>query len=160
MTVLLWIVAAVAVSIGLVGTLLPALPGPTLVFAGLLLAAWIDGFTRVGWPTLVVLAVFTAAAYVVDFAAASVGVRRFGASRRAAVGAAIGVLVGLPFGLPGLVVGPFAGAVLGEIWARRRIEGAAWAGAGAWIGFLAGAVIRLAIVFTMVGLFLAALLVF
>jgi uncharacterized protein YqgC (DUF456 family) len=160
MTVLFWIVAGAAVVVGLAGTLLPALPGPALVFAGLLLAAWIDGFSRVGWPTLVVLAVLTAATYAVDLAAAAVGVKRFGASPRAAVGAALGTLLGLPLGLPGLVAGPFVGAVIGEYSARRRVEGAARAGLGAWLGFLIGTLVKLAIVFTMVGLFLAALSLF
>lgn len=157
---LLWAVAALLVLVGLAGTVLPALPGPVLVFAGLWLAAWADGFVRVGWPTLLLLAVLTALAYLVDLAAAALGVRRFGASKRAAVGAALGTLLGLFFGLPGLVVGPFVGAVAGEIWARRALEGAGKAGAAAWIGFLVGSVVKLGIVFAMVGIFAAAMFVF
>jgi len=159
MTTLLWAVAGVLVVVGVAGTFLPALPGTVLVFAGLALAAYADGFVRVGWPTLVLLGALTAVSYVVDFVAAGLGARKFGASKRAAVGAVAGTLLGLPFGIPGLVVGPFAGALLGEVWARRGLEGAAQAGIGAWLGFLLGAAIKLAIVFVMVGLFLAAMLV-
>jgi len=158
--VLLWVAAVILVIVGLAGTILPALPGPILVFAGLWLAAWADGFARVGWPTLVLLALLTAAAYLVDLAAAALGVRRFGASRRAAAGAALGTLLGLFLGLPGLIVGPFLGAVLGEVWARRGLEGSARAGAAAWVGFLLGSLVKLGLVFTMVGIFLAALWVF
>jgi uncharacterized protein YqgC (DUF456 family) len=158
MTTLFWVLAGVLVVVGVAGTFLPALPGTALVFAGLVLAAWADGFARVGWPTLVLLGLLTAVSYVVDFAAAGLGVRKFGASRRAAVGAVLGTLLGLPFGIPGLIVGPFVGALLGEIWARHGLEGATKAGIGAWLGFLLGALVKLAIVFTMVGIFVAALL--
>ena len=156
MTVLLWVLAVVLVLVGVAGTFLPALPGTILVFAGLLLAAWAGDFQQVGWPSLVLLGVLAALSYVVDLFAAAFGVRKFGASRRAAVGAALGTLLGLFFGLPGVVVGPFVGALAGEIWARRGLEGAGRAGLGAWLGFLLGAVVKLAIVFMMVGLFVAA----
>ena len=160
MTLLLWVAAIALVLVGLAGTVLPALPGPILVFAGLLLAAWADGFARVGWPTIALLGLLTAAAYLVDLAAAAVGARRFGVSRRAAVGAALGTLLGLFVGLPGLIVGPFAGAVIGEVSARRSLEGAGRAGVAAWTGFLLGALVKLGLVFTMVGLFLASVFLF
>ena len=160
LSALLWVVAMVLVVVGIAGTVLPALPGPILVLAGLVVGAWADGFTRVGWLTLGLLAVLAGISYLVDLAAAVLGVRRFGASKRAAVGAALGTLAGLFLGLPGLILGPFVGAVLGEVWARRGLEGAGRAGAGAWVGFLLGALTKLAIVFTMVGVFLAALFVF
>jgi len=156
MTPLIWVLAIVLVLVGIAGTILPALPGPILVFAGLLVAAWADGFNRVGWPSLAVLGVLTAACYLVDLFAVAVGARRFGASRRAAAGAALGMLLGLFFGLPGLIVGPFVGALVGEAWARRGFEGTGRAGTGAWLGFLLGALVKLAIVFAMVGLFAAA----
>ena len=160
MTVLLWILAAALVVVGLVGTLLPALPGTILVFAGLLVAAWADGFTRVGPGTLVLLGILTAASYTIDLVAAALGVKRFGASRRAAAGAALGTLLGLFFGLPGLIVGPFVGAVAAELSARRNLAQAGRAGLGAWIGFLAGAIVKVGVVFVMLGIFLAALFVF
>ena len=157
MTTMLWVVAAALVLVGIAGTFLPALPGTLLVFAGLFLAAWADGFARVGWPTLLVLGLLTALSYAVDLVATAVGARTFGASRRAAVGAVLGTLLGLFFGIPGLIIGPFAGALAGEIWARKGFEGAAQAGIGAWLGFVVGAAVKLAIVFGMVGLFVAAL---
>lgn len=158
MTTLLWVLAIVLVLVGIAGTFLPALPGTVLVFAGLVLAAWAENFSRVGWPVLLLLGLLTAATYVVDLLAAALGVRKFGASRRAAVGAALGTVLGLFFGLPGLIIGPFAGALVGEILAGRDLKGAGRAGIGAWLGFLLGAVVKLAIVFVMVGLFVAALI--
>ena len=141
---------------GIAGTVLPALPGPTLVFAGLVLAAWAEGFAEVGAATLAALGVLTALTFAVDFAASAFGARRVGASRRAVVGAALGMLVGLFFGLPGLVLGPFLGAVLGEWTVHRQLERAARAGVGAWLGVALGAAAKLGIVFAMLGLFVAA----
>lgn len=160
MTVVLWVIAAVLVAVGLAGILLPALPGTILIFAGLLLAAWADGFTRVGGWVLAIIGLLAAASYAVDFVAGTLGVKRMGASPRAMVGAAVGTLLGLAFGLPGLIVGPFMGAVLGELSAHRDLRRAGRAGVAAWIGFLVGAVVKVAIAFTMLAIFLAAFFLF
>jgi uncharacterized protein len=160
MTVVLWVIAAVLVAVGLAGILLPALPGTILIFAGLLLAAWADGFTRVGGWMLGVIGLLAAASYAVDFVAGALGVKRMGASPRAMVGAALGTLLGLVFGLLGLIVGPFLGAVVGELSAHRDFRRAGRAGLAAWIGFLVGAAVKVAIAFTMVAIFLAALFLF
>lgn len=154
---MLWAIAVVMVVIGIAGTVLPALPGPVLVFGGILLAAWADDFTRIGAWTLVLVGLMTAAAHAVDLVSAAVGVKRSGASGRAVLGASLGALAGLVFGLPGLIVGPFAGAVLAELSVRRDLRGAGRAGLWAWIGFLVGTVAKLALVFAMVGVALAAL---
>lgn len=148
-----WIVAVVLVLIGFAGTILPAIPGVPLVFLGLILGAAADDFERVGWPTLLVLALLTLAAIAVDLAAGALGAKRMGASPWALVGAAIGSLIGLVFGLPGLVLGPFLGAALGEWIARRDLRRAGKIGLATWAGMLAAAVAKIAICFAMVGLF-------
>jgi len=150
----------VLIAVGIAGTVLPALPGPVLVFAGLLLGAWAEGFERVGPATLVLLALLTIAAYVVDLAATVLGVQRSGASGRAVAGAAIGLLAGIPFGLLGLLLGPFAGAVIAELTVRNDLRMASRAGFAAWLGFLIGTVAKLALVSAMLGIFLAALFIF
>ena len=160
MTILLWALAVILVVVGLAGILLPALPGTVLIFAGLLLAAWADGFTRVGAGTLVLLGAIAAASYGVDFVAAALGVKRLGASPRAMVGAAIGTLLGLFLGLPGLIVGPFAGAVVGELTVHRDLARAGRAGVAAWIGFAIGTAVKVALAFSMVAIFLAAMFLF
>ena len=159
MTVLLWIVAGALVAIGLAGIVLPAVPGTILIFAGFVLAAWADGFTHVGTGTLLVLGVLAAASYAIDFLAAALGARRLGASRRAMAGAALGTLFGLVFGLPGLIVGPFAGAALGELSATRNLARAGRSGVAAWIGFAIGIVVKVGVAFLMIGIFLAAFFV-
>jgi uncharacterized protein YqgC (DUF456 family) len=157
-TLLLWVLAVVLVLIGFVGIVMPALPGHMLIFAGLLLAAWADHFTRVGPWALTVIGVIAATSYVVDFMAAAVGVKRFGASRRAMSGAMLGTLAGLVFGLPGIVIGPFVGALVGELTVHRDWKRAGRAGAAAWIGFAIGTAVKVALAFVMVGIFVAALL--
>jgi uncharacterized protein YqgC (DUF456 family) len=156
-TILLWLLAVVVVIVGLVGVVLPGLPGHVLILAGLVLGAWAEDFTRVGMPTLVVLGVLAVATYVIDFVAAVLGARRLGASTRAMTGAALGTLFGMFMGLPGIIVGPFLGAVLGELTVQADLIQAGRAGVAAWIGFAVGAAVKVAIAFVMIGVFLAAM---
>lgn len=150
---LLWAIAVGLVVVGVAGTVLPALPGPVLVLVGLVVAAWIEGFTAVGGGTVAALCVLAALAYGVDFVAGSLGVRRAGASRSAVIGAALGALVGMFFGLPGLVLGPFVGAVLGEILERGSFEGVGRVGLATWVGMVVGGAVKMALVVSMVGLY-------
>ena len=152
----MWVLAVLLVFAGVAGTLLPALPGVPLVFGGLLLAAWADGFTRVGVVTLIALGVLTALSFAVDLAAAALGAKRVGATKYAIVGAALGTLTGIFFGLPGLLVGPFLGAVAGEMIAHGKWPQAARAGMATWMGLLFGTLVKIALVFTMIGIFVAA----
>lgn len=154
--ILLWLLAAILVLVGIAGTILPALPGVPLVFMGLLVAAWIGDFQRIGWPTLTILAGLTALAIVADLVASLLGAKRAGASRLALVGAAIGSIVGLFFGLIGILVFPFIGAVLGEFIARQRLGHAAKVGLATWLGMLLGVLAKLSLAITMVGVFVIA----
>lgn len=153
---LLWALAAVLVLIGLAGTLLPALPGAPFVFAGLLIAAWIGNFQRIGWPTLTILAVLTAIAVGVDLVASLFGAQRAGASKLALLGAAVGSVAGLFFGLIGIFVFPFIGAVVGELIAQKEMGQAAKVGVATWLGLLFGALAKLALALTMIGVFVTA----
>jgi uncharacterized protein YqgC (DUF456 family) len=154
--VLLWALAVIFVVVGLIGIVMPALPGTILVFAGLCLAAWADGFMRVSVTTMVVLGLLAAATYTVDFIATALGVKRAGASTRAIVGATLGTLLGIFFGLPGVVIGPFAGAAIGELSARGDLAQAGRVGFAAWVGFLVGTVVKVGLVFIMIGGFVVA----
>jgi len=150
----LWFaLAAILIVVGFIGTVVPALPGVPLVFAGMLLAAWADGFQHVGLWTLIGLGVLTAIAVVVDFLAGLAGAKRVGASKMALIGAAIGTIVGIFFGIVGLLLGPFLGALIGELVAGSTLQRATNVGVGAWIGFLLGTVLKLGVCFAMVGIF-------
>jgi uncharacterized protein YqgC (DUF456 family) len=132
---------------------LPALPGVPLVFAGLLVAAWADDFTRVGAVTLVLLGLLTLLSFAIDFAATAMGAKRVGATRLAVLGAALGTLGGVFLGIPGLILGPFVGAVIGEMLSHGEMQRATRAGVATWIGLLFGTLTKLALVFTMIGIF-------
>ncbi|MGJ4729231.1 DUF456 domain-containing protein [Luteimonas sp. SDU101] len=150
--------AVLLVLVGIAGTVLPAIPGLPLVFAGMLLAAWAGDFQQIGGWTILVLAILTLVSIGVDFLASAAGARRVGASRLAVIGALVGTVVGLFFGLVGVFAGPFVGAVLGELVARRGIAQqdlgrATKVGVGTWFGIFVGIVLKLTLAFAMVGIF-------
>ncbi|HEY1078057.1 MAG TPA: DUF456 domain-containing protein [Fontimonas sp.] len=149
----MWLAVLVMVGAGLAGAVLPALPGMPLLFGGLWLGAWIDGYSRVSIATLVVLAVIVAMGIAVDFIASALGAKRVGASPQAIWGSVLGSLVGIFFGLPGLVLGPFVGAVLGELAARKSMGQAANVGVATWMGLLFGTLTKLALSLVMIGIF-------
>ncbi len=151
-----YLVAALLVIVGIAGIILPALPGVPLVFVGLLVAAWGDGFERVGWLPLVVLGVLTVISVIVDVIATVVGAQKVGASKLALLGSAIGTVVGLFFMPIGLFVGPFAGALLGEYLHGRQLGQATKVGLGTWLGIILGVALKLGLAMTMLGVFAAA----
>lgn len=157
--IILYALGAALILVGLAGTILPALPGVPLVFAGMLVAAWAGDFSLIGWPTLTILGVLTVIAVIVDFIAGVLGAKRVGASGWALVGAAVGTVVGLFLGLFGLLLGPFVGAVLGELIAGSNLKRSTTVGIGAWLGFLFGTLAKIALCFTMLGVFVFALLI-
>ena len=152
----LLLLAIALVIAGMIGVVLPALPGAPLIVAGLQLAAWADGFAYVGPWTIAILALIAILSYAVDFWATMFGAKKFGASRRAVIGAMVGLLVGLFLGLIGVIFGPFIGAVIGELSARRNLEQATRAGFGATIGVVLGAALKIALALAMVGIFAVA----
>lgn len=155
-TDILWMISALLLLAGFAGLLVPALPGVLLVLAGLILAAWAEGFAFVGWGTLSILAALTLAAYLIDMLAGLLGAKRFGAGKAGLFGAAAGTVTGVAFGLPGIILGPFIGAVMGELYAEKGLREAGMAGLGVWIGIAVGTAFRVAVAFMMVGIFLMA----
>jgi len=149
----MFVLAGLLVLTGLAGSILPALPGVPLVFGGLLLAAWADDFQRVSWVVLVILGLMTVLSFAIDFAATAMGAKRVGASKLAIVGALIGTLGGFVLGLPGLIFGPFVGAVTGEMLTHGEMQRATRAGFATWVGLVFGTLTKLALVFTMLGIF-------
>lgn len=158
LNLLLYGIAALLAVAGMLGTVLPALPGIPLLFAGMWLAAWVDGYRHVGLVPLLVLGLLTAVSLGLDLWATAHGAGRVGASRKAMLGAALGTLVGLFFSLPGLILGPFVGALLGELAHQRSLRTPALGhatrvGFGTWFGILLGTALKIALAFTMLGLF-------
>jgi uncharacterized protein YqgC (DUF456 family) len=155
-TPFLWLLAILLVAAGLAGLVFPVLPGAPLLFGGLLLVAWAEDFHYVGLWTLVALGILAALTYGVDLWATMFGVKKFGASKRAVIGAVIGFIVGVFLGFPGVIFGPFIGAVIGELLARRDLHAATRAGVGATVGLVLGAALKLALALAMIGVFVVA----
>jgi uncharacterized protein YqgC (DUF456 family) len=151
--IFLWLASVVLVVIGIAGLALPMLPGAPLLFAGLVLAAWAEDFQYVGTGGVIVLAVLALLTYLVDIVAGIFGARKFGASNQALVGAGIGTFVGIFFGPAGILLGPFLGAVAGELTVRRELLAAGKSGLGTTIGLVLGAAAKLALAFMMIGVY-------
>ena len=151
--IIYWAGAALLVGLGLVGLFLPGLPGAPLILMGLILGAWANDFIYVGPWTIVVLTVLAALTYAVDLWATMFGAKKFGASKRAIIGALIGAIAGLFLGLPGVIFGPFIGAVIGELSAQRNLQQATRAGIGATIGLVIGSALKIAMSLAMIGIF-------
>ena len=149
-----YLIAGIAVVVGLLGTVLPVIPGILFVFAGLFLAAWADQFAKVGPVGLTIIGTLGALAFVADFVASLLGAKRVGASPQALVGATAGGLVGIFLGIPGMILGPFVGAVAGELMAKGRLAQAGKVGLGTWLGLVAAAVLKVVIAFLMIATFL------
>ena len=150
---LLMVVGISLVILGLAGLLFPIIPGAPLMFVGLVVTAWADDFAYVGIGTISVLAVLALLTYLVDIVAGAFGAKRFGASGWAIIGAGIGAVVGIFFGIFGVLLGPFIGACVGELSTGRELREAGRAGVGATVGLVIGAAAKIAIAFSMLGIY-------
>jgi uncharacterized protein YqgC (DUF456 family) len=153
-----WILSTALIVVGLAGIVLPVLPGTAFVLAGIVLGAWIDGFTRVGWLAVSATAVLAIIAWAMDYVAAVLGARRVGASRQALVGAALGTVAGIFMGIVGVLILPLVGAAVGEFMARRDHGRAVHVGVATWLGLMAGMLAKFVLAFVMIGIYVVALL--
>jgi uncharacterized protein YqgC (DUF456 family) len=153
-----WALSVALILIGLAGIILPALPGTVLVLAGILLGAWIDDFTRIGWFAVTVVSILAVLSWVMEYVAALMGAKRAGASRQAVIGAALGTVAGIFMGIIGVLFLPLAGAAVGEYMAQRDHGRAMRVGVATWLGLMVGMVAKVALAFAMVGIYIVALL--
>ena len=156
LTTLWWLLSIVMILLGFAGNILPLLPGTPLMLAGMVLAAWLDDFQRIGGWSIALLAFLTVLSQLADFLSGTLGAKRAGASKYAIWGATIGSLAGVFAGLPGILIGPFVGAAIGELMAEQDLLKAGKVGLATWLGLVAGMAAKIAIGFTMLGLFLLA----
>ena len=158
----LWVLAVICIGVGIGGTIIPALPGSPLIFIGTLIGAWANGFTILGWPSLILSGVLAVAAVLVDFVATAIGAKKVGASGAAIIGSTLGTFAGLPFALPGILLGPLIGAMVGELWAQRgdaNYRQIGKVGLGTWLGLFLGTAVKVGLVGAMVGVILLGLLI-
>ena len=138
---------------GLIGSLLPVLPGVPLVLVAAIGHRLYFGATSVSNVVLGVLVALTLVSIAFDFLAGMLGAKKFGATWRGMTGAVIGGIVGLFFNLPGIILGPFIGATLFEMLGDKEFKKAAHAGLGATVGLLLGIVGKFSICVVMIILF-------
>jgi uncharacterized protein YqgC (DUF456 family) len=149
-----WLITIVLFAVGLIGTVLPVLPGTTIILAGAVIHRVMLGPEKsIGWWGIVILVLLTLATYSLDFLSGYFGAKYFGATKWGMFGAVLGALIGIFFGIIGLFVGPVVGAIAGEFIAGKRMIDAGWAGWGSLLGNLAGMIGKLAIGFAMITIF-------
>jgi uncharacterized protein YqgC (DUF456 family) len=151
MAILLYVLGVALLLAGVAGLVLPVLPGAVLLVAGVLALAFASDFTVVGWGTVAFAGVLGLAITAVDWAASVLGAKAFGASRWAVLGSAVGLVAGLFLGLPGIVLGPPVGALVFEYAKDPDFARALKAGFGAFVGFLAGSVLKVTLAFVLLG---------
>jgi len=150
-----WLLTIVLFAVGLIGTVLPVLPGTTIILAAAIIHRLVLGAEKsIGWKTIVALVLLTLLSYVFDFLGSYFGAKYFGATKWGAVGAILGALVGLFLGLIGLFVGPVIGAVVGEVIAGKRMIDAGRAGWGSLLGNIGAMLAKLIIALAMITIFL------
>jgi uncharacterized protein len=155
MEVFWWLFAIVVMALGLIGTVIPILPGTTIILVAAIVHRVALGPDRsAGWSALVAMLLLTLLTYAIDAAAGYLGAKRFGATKWGLIGCAAGALAGLFFGLLGLFVGPVIGAIAGELIGGKEMVKAGRAGWGTFLGSLGGLIAKLFIGLIMIVIFL------
>lgn len=143
-------ITIIVMLIGLVGTILPFVPGIPLIYMAMIAYGWYEGFNRVGAEYLVIMGILVILAVIADHLSPLIGVKYFGASRYAMIGAVIGFIIGIVFFPPlGMIIGALAGAVLGEYYELEDWSLAWKAGLGSIAGFVSGILFQIAIALVM-----------
>lgn len=142
MDTFLIILGAICLLIGILGCVLPVLPGVPLAYCGLLLLHATDK-VQFSWQFLVIWAVVTIVVQVLDSVVPIWGTKKFGGSKMGVWGSTLGLIVGLFFGPWGIVLGPFLGAVAFELIDGKNTHLALKAGWGSFVGLMTGTILKL-----------------
>jgi len=155
MDVIWWFSAIVVMAIGLIGTVLPVVPGTTIILAAAITHRVLVGAEKgMNWWGIAAMVALALLSHAVEFASGYFGAKYFGATRWGVIGAVIGGIVGIFTGFLTLLVLPIVGAIAGELIAGKQLIKAGKAGWGTLLGNLAGMIGKLAIALAMVILFL------
>nr|WP_320022051.1 DUF456 domain-containing protein [uncultured Draconibacterium sp.] len=143
MDILLIVLGALFIISGVVGCVLPIIPGPPLSYIGLLLLHFTERY-QFSSKFLIIWAIITVVVYVLDYLIPAWGTKKFGGSKRGVFGSIIGLVIGMFFFPPfGIIIGPFIGAVVGELTIGKDSGAALKSGFGSFLGFLAGTLLKL-----------------
>ena len=142
MTIFLLILAFLFLLIGIIGCIVPGLPGTPIAYAGLWIAQASDR-VDFSWQFLLVWGIVVVVISVLDYVVPAWGTKRYGGTKWGVWGSTIGVFVGLFFGAVGVILGPLVGAILGELISGKQLNQALKAGWGSFIGILCGTILKL-----------------
>lgn len=142
MDIALLILAFLFMLIGIIGCIVPGLPGTPIAYAGLWIAQASDRIDF-SWQFLLVWGIVVVIISVLDYIVPAWGTKQFGGSRWGVWGSTIGVIIGLFFGAVGVILGPLVGAILGELISGKQLNQALKAGWGSFIGILFGTILKL-----------------
>ena len=145
-------VAFLLILVGVAGTIVPALPGIPMIFAGAWLIGYMEDYQYFGWGTLIALGVLTVISLIIDWVSQTMGAQKAGATKLGLSGAFHGTMIGIPFGLVGIFLFPVLGAFIGEMIGHRDMRKAGKVSWATWIGMIAGIAAKLAIAFIMIGI--------
>lgn len=161
--VMLWGIIVLLIVIGFFGTILPIIPGTTLIFTAMVMHYFCFEMEGSGltWQSLVVITLLYISSIIIDWFSGAIGAKWFGSSKWGIAGALIGALFGLFFGIPGLLIGPILGVFLFEmIFAKKEVKEASSSTIGTVVGGIAGTVIRVLIALAMITCYLTDVFVF
>ncbi len=140
---------------GLSGVILPVIPSTPLIWLGIFIYAVCDRFESISWLLLLIFAVLTIISVVLDYFGGVIGAKKFGATKWGIIGSIFGCIGGfITGGIIGIIIGPFLGAVLLELVFGKDLRGAFKSGVGTLVGFIGGAITKLAIGVIMIGIFI------
>ena len=142
MDIFLLVIAALLILVGIIGCIVPGLPGVPLAYAGLWIAQAAERIDF-SWQMLLVWGIVTIVVSILDYIVPAWGTKQFGGTKYGVWGSTIGVFAGLFFGAIGVIIGPLVGAVIGELIGGKEVAEALRAGWGSFIGLLFGTIIKL-----------------
>ena len=155
MDIFLLIIGFLIVLTGILGSILPILPGPFASWVGLLLL-YLTKAIPIDWTVLGITLGVAIMVSIIDYVLPILGTKKFGGSNYGIYGSMIGLVFGIFFGPLGIIVGPFLGAFIGElIKDHKDAKKALKAAVGSFIGFLSSTLLKLAVCFVFAGMYIA-----
>ena len=156
---LIVIASFILIALGLVGTFLPFIPSVPLAWLAILLFAYSTAFAKISLTVVLIFLGVTVFTVILDFLAPIIGAKKFNATKNGVIGSSVGLILGIMFlGPIGIIIGPFAGAFIGEIIGGRNYQDALRSAKGALIGFLAGSLIKIIAILVIAGFLIAAVI--
>ncbi|WP_204344146.1 DUF456 domain-containing protein [Psychroserpens algicola] len=154
MDIFLVILAAFLMILGIIGSFLPVLPGPLTSWVGLLVFHLAD-VVPMNWTFLIITFIFALGIWILDYIIPAMGTKRFGGTKAGMIGTSVGLIIGLLSPIPGgIIIGPFFGALIGELINKSEFDKALKAAFGSFLGFVASTFIKFIVAMVFLGFYI------